>query len=142
MLRLDPKLVVHNLELKPNVKLVKQKLRRMHPTIAIMVKEELQNLLEAKFIQPIDYSKWISNMVPVKKTNCKICIYTDFWDLNIAYPKDDFPLPNIDSLVDSTIGHDMLSLMDGCLGYNQIRIAVEDQHKTTFTTPIGHFVIG
>jgi len=66
----------------------------------LIVKEELQKLLDAKIIQPIDYSKWISNMVPIKKPNEKIRICTNFKDLNKACPKDDFPLPNIDKLVD------------------------------------------
>lgn len=52
-------------------------------------------------------------MVPTKKPNGKIQICTNFRDLNKAYPKDNFLLPNIDNLVDATIGHEMLSLMDG-----------------------------
>jgi len=71
-------LVVHNLGLKDDAKPIKQKLRKMNPKIALMVKEELQKLLQAKFIEPIDYSDWISNMVPVKKPNGKIRICTDF----------------------------------------------------------------
>jgi len=59
----------------------------MHPKIALMVKEELQKLLEVKFIQPIDYSDWISNMVPVKKLYGMIHVYTNFRDINKAYPK-------------------------------------------------------
>ena len=107
----------------------------MNPTIAIMVKKELQKLLAAKFIQPIDYSKWISNMIPIKKPNGKIHICIDFRDLNKACPKDDFPLPNINTLVDATIGYEMLSLMDGFFGYNQIKVDFEDQHKIAFITP-------
>ncbi|KAH9326282.1 hypothetical protein KI387_006460, partial [Taxus chinensis] len=63
----------------------------------------------------------------------------DFRDINKAFPKDDFLLPNIDMIVDSTEGYKMLSLMDGFSGYNQIKIAKEDQHKITFTTPWGTF---
>lgn len=70
-----------------------------------------------------------------KKTNDKICICIAFRDLNKAYPKDDFPLPNIDNLVDATIGYGMLSLIDGFFGYNQIKFTFEDQHKTIFITP-------
>ena len=107
--------------------------------IALIVKEELQKLLDAKFIQPIDYSEWISNMVPIKKPNGKICICTDFRDLNKAFPKDDFPLPNIDALVDTIVEHEMLSLMDGFFGYNQIKVTPKVQHKTAFITPWGTF---
>lgn len=132
---LDPNLVIHHLAVDPNVKPVKQKLRKMHPKVALLVKSELEKLLDAKIIRAIDYSDWISNMVPVTKPSGDIRICTNFRDLNKACPKDDFPLPNIDMIVDLTAGHEMLSLMDGFSGYNQIRIAEADQHKTTFTTP-------
>lgn len=75
-------------------------------------------MLEEKVIRPIDYSKWISNMVLVTKPLGDIRIYTDFRDLNKACPKDDFPLPNIDMIIDLTVGHEILSLMDGFSGYN------------------------
>jgi len=78
-------------------------------------------------------------MVPLKKPNGKIYICTNFKDLNKACHKDDFPLPNIDTLVDATAGHEMLSLMDGFFGYNQIRVTSKDKHKTTFITPWGTF---
>ncbi|KAH9295566.1 hypothetical protein KI387_039154, partial [Taxus chinensis] len=91
------------------------KLRKMHPTITLLVKEELEKLLVVDFIKPIDYSEWISNIVPVQKKPVGIRIYTDFHDINKACPKDDFPLPNIDMIVDSTTGYEMLSLMDGFL---------------------------
>ncbi|KAH9309100.1 hypothetical protein KI387_037011, partial [Taxus chinensis] len=84
----------------------------MHPRIALLVKEELQRLLSVSFILPIDYPQWISNIVPVTKATGGLRICTDFWDLNLACPKDDFPLPSIDQLVDLTAGHEMLSLMD------------------------------
>jgi len=74
-------------------------------------------------------------MVFVKKPNEKIRICTDFKDLNKAYPKDDISLLNIDTLVDTITGHKMLSLMDAFYGYNQIKVAFEDQHKTIFITP-------
>ncbi|KAH9331991.1 hypothetical protein KI387_004099, partial [Taxus chinensis] len=60
-------------------------------------------------------------------------------DLNLACPKDDFPLLSIDQLVDLTAGHEMLSLMDGFSGYNQILVSPADQHKATFVTPWGTF---
>ena len=67
MPRLDPELVLHHLPLKPGVEPVKQKLRKMHPQVALLVKEELKKLLDVGFIRPIDYVKWISNLVPVSK---------------------------------------------------------------------------
>ena len=63
----------------------------------------------------------------------------DFRDLNSASPKDDFPLPLIDELVDFTAGHALLSFMDGFSGYNQIVMAPEDREQTAFTTPWGTY---
>ena len=63
----------------------------------------------------------------------------DFRNLNKACPKDEFPLPNIDLLIDSAVGSSMFSFMDGYSGYNQIRMAVKDAKKTAFKTPIGNF---
>ena len=63
----------------------------------------------------------------------------DFRDLNKVSPKDDFPLPYIDVLVDNTVGHALLSFMDGFLGYNQIKMAQENMEKTSFITPWGTY---
>ena len=61
----------------------------------------------------------------------------DFMDLNKACPKDSFPLPRIDQLVDSTAGHKLLTFMDTFSGYNQIKMDEEDQEKTAFITSQG-----
>nr|XP_027075937.1 uncharacterized protein LOC113699791 [Coffea arabica] len=58
-------------------------------------------------------------------------------DLNNACPKDDFPLPIIELLIDATAGHEILSFMDGSSGYNQIRLVPEDEELTAFRTPKG-----
>ena len=63
----------------------------------------------------------------------------DFTDLNKAYPKDSYPLPRNDQLVDSTAGHRLLSFMDAFSGYNQIRMNETDQEKTSFVTSQGLF---
>ena len=59
--------------------------------------------------------------------------------MNKAYPKDKFPLPNIDLLIDLAAGNSMFSFMDRYSGYNQIRMAVKNVEKTAFRTPIGNF---
>ena len=63
----------------------------------------------------------------------------DFTDLNKACPKDSYPLPRIDQLVDSTMGHKLLSFMDAFSGYNQIRMDEADQEKISFVTSQGLF---
>ena len=68
----------------------------------------------------------------VKKKNGKWRVCVDFTDLNQACPKDPFPVPKIDQLVDATFRHLMMSFLDAFQGYHQISLAVEDQEKTTF----------
>ena len=70
----------------------------------------------------------------MKKANGKWRMCVDFTDLNKACPKDSFPLLRIDQLVDSTASHKLLTFMDAFSGYNQIKMAEEDQEKTTFIT--------
>ena len=73
----------------------------------------------------------------VNKANGKWRMCVDFTDLNQACPKDSFPLPRIDQLVDSTAGHKLLTFMDAFSGYNQILLAKEDQEKIAFVTSQG-----
>ncbi|KAH9305588.1 hypothetical protein KI387_009992, partial [Taxus chinensis] len=83
----------------------------MKPKISLLLKEELEKLLVVNFIKPIDYSDWISNKVPIQKKPVGIRICTNFCNINKSCPKDDFPLPNIDMMIDSTTGYE-ISLMD------------------------------
>lgn len=138
---LDLALVVHHLIVFSRAKLIKKKLRKMHPQIALLIKVELQKFLDVKFIRPIDYPKWVSNLVPMLKPTGAIRICTDFRNLNKACLKDDFPLPNIKMIVNLKIGHEMISLMDDFPGYNQIKIAPDNQHKASFTCPWGTFFL-
>ena len=66
----------------------------------------------------VEYPEWLANVVPIPKKDVKVRVYVDFRDLSKASPKDDFPLPHIDMLVDNTVGHSMSSFMDGFSGYN------------------------
>ncbi|XP_057520889.1 uncharacterized protein LOC130801138 [Amaranthus tricolor] len=100
-------------------------------------REEVEKLLKARFIKECKYSDWLSNVVLVKKSNDKWRMCVDFTDLNKACPKNDYPLPKIDRLVDSTAGHALLSFMDANAGYHQIPLAIEDQPHTAFITNAG-----
>ena len=134
---IDPTIVQHHVPLLLSSKPVKQKLRRMRLDWALKVKEEVEKQFEAGFILVTEYPEWVANIVPVPKKDRRIRVCVDFRDLNKASPKDDFPLPHIDVLVDSTAGHKLLSFMDGFSGYNQVLMAPEDRDKTTFITPWG-----
>ena len=76
------------------------------------MKEEIQKQLSVGFLSMVEYPKWMDNAIPVLKKDGKVRVCVNFQDLIKASPKDDFPLPHIDMLVDSTTGHSMLSFMD------------------------------
>ena len=105
------------------------------------IAEEVRKLLEAGFIREVYYPDWLANVVMVKKPNEKWRMCVDFTDLNRACPKDSYPLLRIDTLVDSTARHELLSFMDAFSGYNQIKMKEEDQEKTSFVTSQGIFFL-
>ena len=82
------------------------------------MKEEIQKQLSVIFLLVVEYPKWLANVVPVPKKDNKVRVCVDFRYLNKVGPKDDFPLPHIDMLVDSTKGHSMSSFMNGFSGYS------------------------
>jgi hypothetical protein len=101
------------------------------------VKEEVDWLLQAGFIQPCRYAEWVSNIIPVEKKNTgKIQICVDFRNLNRATPKDEFPMPVADLLVDSTSGNKVISFLNCNAGYNQIFMVKEDVSRTVFRCPV------
>ena len=136
---IDPNVISHRLNVCPSTKLVRQKKRVFAPEREIAIKEEVQKLTGANFIREVYYPNWLANVVMVKKANGKWRICVDFTDLNKAYPKDSYPLPCIDQLVDLTAGHRLLSFMDAFFGYNQIRMNEANQEKTYFITIQGLF---
>jgi hypothetical protein len=100
----------------------------------------LHILENAGFIKEIKTSSWVSNPVIVPKKNTdvqRVCV--DYTSLNKHYPKDPFPLPRIDQIIDSTAGCARLSFLDAYSSYNQIKLKKEDKEKTTFITPYGVF---
>ena len=88
--------------------------------------DEVNKPIAANFIREVYYPKWLANVIMVKKANEKWRMCVNFTDLNNACPKDSFPLPRIDQLVDSTAGHKLLTFMDVFSRYNQIQMAEKD----------------
>jgi hypothetical protein len=133
MPRLSRELIEHRLLIKANFRPYKQGARNFKPEIVGRVKEEVDQLLQVGFIQPCRYADWVSNIVPVEKKNTgKIWICVDFKNLNRATPKDKYPMPVSDLLVDSASGNKVISFLDGNAYYNQIFMAKEDVSKTAF----------
>ncbi|RDX93543.1 hypothetical protein CR513_24181, partial [Mucuna pruriens] len=123
---LDREIVEHKLPLLPGSTPVRQQLRRMRPEVALKIKEEVEKQWNAGFLAVAHYPQWVANIVPVPKKDGKVRMCVDYMDLNKASPKDNFPLPHIDVLVDNTAQHALFSFMDGFSGYNQIMMLPED----------------
>src|SRR3954467_12381994 len=139
MPRIDPEVIAHELNIQPQFKPVKQKKRCLGLDRQMAAEEEVEKLLQAGFIQEITYLEWLANVVLVKKSNGKWRMCVDFTDLNDACPKDHYPLPRIDQVIDRASGHQMLSFMDAFSGYNQILMADKDKEKTAFITESGTY---
>ncbi|KAI5350352.1 hypothetical protein L3X38_003243 [Prunus dulcis] len=135
---LDRQLVEHKLPIKDGYLPVKQARRRMSMDTELKVKEEIERLLKAGFIRPAIYADWLANIVPaLKRKTGAVRICVDYRNLNEASPKDEYPMPMADMLIDGAAHNQMLSFMDGNAGYNQIMMAEQDIHKTAFMCP-GH----
>ncbi|RDX86016.1 hypothetical protein CR513_32692, partial [Mucuna pruriens] len=129
MPEIDPGFMCHRLSINPSVKPVAPKKRKQGEEKRRAIKEEVGKLLAASFVREVQYPTWLANVVMVKKAN----------DLNKACPKDPYPLPSIDRLVDGVSGYALLSFMDAYSGYNQIRMHPSDEENTTFITEEGAF---
>ena len=136
---IDPTVITHRLNVSPSFKPVKQKRRSFAPKRQKAINEEVVKLLQAGAIREVEYPEWLANVVLVKKANGKWQLCIDFTDVNRACPKDSFPLPRIDLIVDATAGHELLSFMDAFSGYNQISMDPNDQEKTSFVTAQGTY---
>ena len=137
---LDTDIVVHKIPPKPECKPIRQTLQRMKPEVILKIKEEVEKQLKAGFLSTVTYSNWIGNIVPMPKKDGKVRMCVDYRDLNRTSPKDNFPLPHINTLVDNTTTNAVFSFMDGFSGYNQIKMADEDKSKTAFVIHWGTFV--
>ena len=120
MLGIDPSVMVHRLNVSPSFPPIRQKKRVFTLERDQAIAEEVRKLQEASFIREVYYIDWLANAVMVKKASEKWRMCVDFTDLNKACPKDSYPLPRVDILVDSTARHQLLSFMNAFSGYNQI----------------------
>ncbi|XP_072062049.1 uncharacterized protein [Arachis hypogaea] len=121
MLGIDLELMSHKLSVYPGSRPVQQRRRKLGPERAQVVEEQVKALLEAGFIKEVKYSAWLANVVLVKKQNGKWRMYVDYTDLNKACPKDLYPLPNIDTLVDSNSGYQYFHLWTHTQGTIRLR---------------------
>ena len=108
----DPNFICHHLNVSPSVIPRKQPPRRSSKEHSDAVKDEVTKLKQAGAIKEFFYPEWLANTVVMKKKNGKWHVCMDFTNLNKAYPKNPFPMPRINQLVDATVGHHWMSFLD------------------------------
>lgn len=100
---INSNIVVHKWSLQPDCTPVKQKLKRTIPDMALKISEEVKRQFNYGFLVVAKYHQWVANIVPMPKKDNKVKTCVDYRDLNNVSPKDDFPLPHIDTLVDNIL---------------------------------------
>ena len=105
----------------------------------LKIKEEVEKQLKASFLATITYFDYVTNIVLMPKKDGKVHMCIDYRDLNQANPKDNFPLPHIDTLIDNTMTNMFFLFMNEFSSYNQIKMAEEDKAKMAFTTHQGTY---
>ena len=136
---IGPNFIYHHLNVNPSIALKRQPHRRPSREHVEAIRNEVTKLKQEGAIKEVFYPQWLVNTVVVKKKTGKWRVCVDFTDLNKACPKDPFPMPRIDQLVDATVGHSRMSFLDAFQGYHQIPLALDDQEKTAFITPTGNY---
>jgi hypothetical protein len=118
----DTSIIEHKIPLKEETKPFRQKLRQINPMLLPIMEKEVKNILDAKIIIPLRYSEWVANLVPVRKKNGEIRLCVDFINLNRSSKKDNYPLPNMEHILQRVTGSSRMSMIDGFPGYNQISV--------------------
>jgi len=154
---ISPLICTHRIYLEENAKPSREMQPRLNPNMKEVVKNKVMKLLDNGIIYPISDSKWVSltqvvskksgvivitneknELIPTRTiTSWRMCI--DYRKLNSMTRKVHFPLPLMDQILERVAGHEFYCFLDGYSGYNQIKIALKDQEKTTFTCPFGTF---
>jgi len=130
---IPPKIVLHRIELDTIVPPIHQTRCQLNFNYVIIVKQDIDKLLDVGFIKLVEEAtSWLSPIVVVPKKNGKLRIYVDFKNLKILTKTNPYLLPFTDEVINIIIGHEVYTFLNGFLGYHQIPIAAEDQHKTTF----------
>jgi hypothetical protein len=136
----DTYVIEHKIPLKEEAKSIRHKLRQINPMLLPVMEKEVKNLLEAQIIVPLRYSEWVANLVLVRKKSGEIRLCVNFTNMNRSSKKDNYPLPNMEHILQRVTGASRISMIDGFFGYNQISVMPKDREKTTFTTPWGTFM--
>jgi hypothetical protein len=127
-------MIEHHLKIYPDARPVQQKHQKQSVERLNFIRKEIKKLVDTRFIQEVHHSRWLTNPVVVPKAGGKLQMCINYTNLNKVCPKDPFPLPRIDQIVDSTFGRDLLCFIDAYSGFHQIPMSREDKEHTTFIT--------
>ena len=127
----------HSLDLNVKAQPIKQWLRRFAQDRKEAIRVEVTRLLAAGFIREVTYPEWLANPIHVKKKNGEWRMCADYTNLNKHCPKDPFPLPHIDQVVDSTARCTLLSFLDCYPGYHQISLKSRIKRRPPSSCPSG-----
>ena len=105
-------------------------MRQTNPLLLPLVEKEVKNLFDAKIIISLRVSKWVANLVHVRKKKGEIRLRMDFQNLNKVSLKDHHPLPKMEYILQKVVGSQKMSMLDGFLGYNQNMVHPDDREKT------------
>ena len=128
---------MHKLFTDPKHSPVRQKRRKFVPERLKVIEDEVDKLIRANVVWEAHYPDWLANVVVAPQKGEKWRVYVDFTDLNKACPKDSFPLPKIDLIVDATSKHELLSFMYAFSRYHQIKMYPPNIENTSFITERG-----
>ena len=117
---------------------MKQCLRRFDDERPRAIEEEIAKLLDAGFIKEVLHLDLLVNPILVPKMNNKWRMCVNYTGLNKACPKDPYPLPHIDQIINSNAGLELLYFLDAYSCYHQIWMKESDQLATSFITPTEH----
>ncbi|GFZ06814.1 hypothetical protein Acr_18g0009840 [Actinidia rufa] len=134
---IDPEIAMHKLFTNPQHSPVCQKQRKFAPERLKVIEDEVNKLIRAKVVREAHYPDWLANVVVAPKKGGKWRVCVDFIDLNKAGPKDSFPLPKIDLIVDATSKHELLSFYGRLLRISPDQNVPPDIEKTSFITKQG-----
>jgi hypothetical protein len=126
--------------IKEDHKPFKKKLRRINPLLFPLIEKEIKKLFEAKIIVSLRFSKWVENLILVRKKSREIRLCVDFQSLHRVSLKENYLLPKMDHILQKVVGSQKISMLDGFSRYNQIMVHPDDHEKIAFTTPWGTFM--
>jgi hypothetical protein len=123
----DPNIIHHAIPIREGEKPVRKKNRHINPTLEATIRKELEKLLNAHIIFLVKYFEWVLNLVHVQKKIGQMRLCVDCRALNRERVKYNFPLPNMEMILQQVAGYKMMSLLDNFYGYNQIKVKRTDK---------------